>query len=370
LDDEFFEAFHNEDHPKHSLAHGVYWSTVKQMLSTAEPGFSIDVEDNAGESLRNACTEITSKDDSDVCNLGSVNLSRINSLAEMREVVELGTLFLLAGSVYSDVSYPKIDQMRTKNRRLGLGLMGIHEWLLKNGKQYGPDSELEEYLKIYAQSTNISHKYADKWGISRPVKTRAIAPNGTIGIGAETTTSGEPIFCVAFKRRYLKHTIWNYQYVVDPTADRLIKAGIPADQIEDAYKLAENVERRVAFQAWLQQYVDHGISSTINLPAWGSEFNNESRLHDFGNMLIKYLPKLRGITCYPDGARGGQPIVPTQYSTAIKHIGKVYEEGAAAEIKANAEIEQTIKNSENELTDEQASMPLDVCEITKPGSCG
>ncbi len=370
LDDEFFEAFHDEDHPKHPLAHSVYWTTVKQMLSTAEPGFSINVGENAGETLRNACTEVSSRDDSDVCNLGSINLSRIDSVEEMREVVEYGTLFLLAGSVYSDVSYPKIDQMRTKNRRLGLGLMGIHEWLLKNGKKYGPDDDLAELLEVYATSTKVAERYANEWGISPPVKTRAIAPNGTIGIAAETTTSAEPIFCVAFKRRYLKHKIWNYQYVVDPTADRLIKAGIHADHIEDAYKLAEDVERRVAFQAWLQRYVDHGISSTINLPAWGSEFNNESRLHDFGNMLIKYLPQLRGITCYPDGARGGQPIVPCQYSTAIKHIGKVYEEGTVAEIRANSEMESVIKNSESELTDEQASMPLDICDITKPGSCG
>jgi ribonucleoside-diphosphate reductase alpha chain len=341
LDDEFFQAYHDEKNPLHSQAQSVYWSTVKQMLSTAEPGFAIDCGDNYGESLRNACTEITSRDDSDICNLGSINMARIESLEQMARVVELSTIFLLAGTLYSDVPYAKVDQIRTKNRRLGLGLMGLHEWLLVRGKTYGQDAELEEYLKIYATSTKIAHQYADKWDISRPVKTRAIAPTGTIGILAETTTGLEPIFCAAYKRRYLKHTTWNYQYVVDPTAKFLVEEkGVNPELIEDAYSLAENVERRVQFQAWVQKYVDHSISSTINLPSWGSELNNDSKVREFGDMLIKYLPDLRGTTVYPDGSRGGQPLTPIKFATAMKHIGQVFVESA------------------------------DLCEITKGGTCG
>lgn len=340
LDDEFFLAFHNEKHKHHSHAQSVYWATVKQMCKTAEPGFSIDCGENKGETLRNACTEITSSDDSDICNLGSINLSRIGSLDEMREVVELGTAFLLAGTVYSDVPFAKIDQIRTKNRRLGLGLIGVHEWLLTHGHRYEPNDELGQYLQIYTESDIFAKKYAEKFELSVPVKTRAIAPTGTIGIIAESTTGIEPIFCVAYKRRYRKGDVWNYQYVLDPTAKRLIDSGVNPDNIEDAYSLAEDVERRVAMQSWLQGYVDHSISSTINLPQWGSEFNNEKTMQDFGKMLIKYLPKLRGITCYPDGARGGQPLSALSYRTASKHIGEIFVEAA------------------------------DICDITKGGSCG
>ena len=340
LDDEFFAAYSNEKHAKYTHAHMVYWAVVRQMLKTAEPGFSIDIGKNSGENNRNACCEITSSDDSDICNLGSINMARITSLEEMERMVEIGSAFLLAGTVYSDVPYAKVDQIRTKNRRLGLGLMGIHEWLLKNGKSYGPDPELAKYLEIYTKSTQFAHSYAEKWDLSKPVKTRAIAPNGTIGIAAETTTGLEPIFCVALKRRYLKGDAVHYQYIVDPTAQRLIDQGINPDKIEDAYVLAENVERRVAMQAWLQGYVDHAISSTINLPAWGTELNNDDKVRDFGNMLMKYLPQLRGVTCYPDGARDGQPLTPVKYSTAIKHIGEVFIEAQ------------------------------DVCDISKSGSCG
>lgn len=285
------------------------------------------------------CTEITSRDDSDICNLGSINMANITSLEDMENVVELATAFLMAGTVYSDVPYAKVDQIRTKNRRLGLGLMGLHEWLLKNNKKYEKDEELQKYLEVYATSGTYASKYAKEWGLTVPVKTRAIAPTGTIGIVAETTTGIEPIFCVAYKRRYLKGSVVHYQYVVDPTAKRLIETGVNPDNIEDAYSLAEDVERRVGFQAWLQKYVDHSISSTINLPEWGSELNNSNTVQKFGNMLIKYLPELRGITCYPDGARGGQPLTPVKYTTAMKHIGEVF-------------VEQT-----------------DVCDITKGGSC-
>ena len=345
LDDEFFKAYNDDKNTLHSQARAVYRSVIRQMLETGEPGFSIDVGVNRGETLRNACTEVTSSDDSDICNLGSINLARIGSLEEMQEIVEVAVAFLLAGTVYSDVPYAKVDQVRTKNRRLGLGLLGLHEWLLMRNKQYAPDSELEEYLKIYETSSEIANKYAKQWELTTPIKTRAIAPTGTIGIIAETSTGIEPIFCAAYKRRYKKGSVSTaYQYVLDPTAKKLVdNHGIHPDTIEDAYSLSENIagiERRVAFQAFVQQYVDHSISSTINLPAWGSEANNENKVNEFGDMLIKYLPKLRGITVYPDGARGGQPLVPVKYSTAVKHAGEIF-------------IEQA-----------------DVCDISKGGSCG
>lgn len=297
----------------------------KRMLKTAEPGFSVDVGENAGETLRNACTEVTSSDDSDICNLGSLNMARFKDKAEFAEAVYYATLFLLAGTVYSHVPYEGVDVTRTKNRRLGLGVMGIHEWLLKRGKPYGPDDELEEWLAEYEKSTVYAAMWADKHMLSRPIKTRAIAPTGTIGIIAETTTGIEPIFCVAYKRRYLVDgTVWKYQYVIDPTAQRLIeKHGVEPETIEDAYSLAYDVERRVAFQAWVQQFVDHSISSTINLPY---VITDENEIEDFKAMLYDYLPKLRGVTCYPDGARGGQPLTAVPYDVARNQLGVVFEE--------------------------------------------
>jgi ribonucleoside-diphosphate reductase alpha chain len=305
------------------------------MLRTGEPGFSVNVGENEGEVARNACTELTSYDDSDICNLGSINMAQIASLEEMEDVVQLATEFLVAGTLYSDLPYAKVGEVREKNRRLGLGLMGLHEWLLTHGYKYGPSKELEKYLDLYAESGKVANILCDSLGISSPVKTRAIAPTGSIGILAETTSGLEPMFCVAYKRRYLKGSTWAYQYVVDPVAKRLIDAdaGVDPDLIEDCYDLAAEPERRIEFQAWLQQYVDHSISSTLNLPEWGSELNNEAGVKRFGKMLMRYLPELRGMTVYPDGARSGQPLTKVKLATALKHGDEVfYETGDVCDI--------------------------------------
>jgi len=328
LDDEFFTAYEDKGHEKHKLAHHIYHLGVQYMVKSAEPGFSVDIGENANETLRNACTEVTSHDDSDVCNLGSINLSRIESIEEMAEVTKYGTLFLLAGTVYSDLPYDEVHVIREKNRRLGLGVMGIHEWLLKNGKKYAPDTDLGKWLEVYATSGELANEWADKHGLNHPVKTRAIAPTGTIGIIAETTTGVEPIFCVAFKRRYKEaqpngEDIIRYQYVIDPTAKRLIDEGVDPESIEDAYTLSYDVERRIAMQAWIQQYVDHGISSTINLPY---PIVDPTEVADFADLLYGYLPSLRGITCYPDGSRGGQPLTISTYEEAKDKVGVVFEE--------------------------------------------
>jgi ribonucleoside-diphosphate reductase alpha chain len=242
----------------------------------------------------------------------------------MRRAVELGTAFLLAGTVYSDVPYAKVADVRTRNRRLGLGLMGLHEALATAGLHYGDsfDGPLEEY----ARSGEYARAWARTWNLSEPLKTRAIAPTGTIGIVAETTTGIEPIFCAAYRRRYYDHGTWRAQYVIDPTARRLVEAGIKPEDIEDAYTVEP--ARRVAFQSYVQRYVDHGISSTINLPAWGGPWNNEDAVKPFGEMLLKYLPELRGITCYPDGARGGQPLSRADFATALASEGEVMTEQA------------------------------------------
>jgi len=315
----------DETHPLHARARRVYGMTLKRMLKTAEPGFSVDIGPNAGETLRNACTEVTSADDNDICNLGSLVMPRFESIREFADAVDYSTLFLLAGTVYSDVPYDRVDETRRKNRRLGLGVMGVHEWLLMRGKQYAPDHELGDWLSEYACSGTAANRWADRHNLSRPVKTRAIAPTGTIGIIAETTTGIEPIFCVAYKRRYLgADNKWHFQYVVDPTAQRIIEQyGIDPHSIEDAYMLSYNVEKRIAFQAWVQQYVDHGISSTVNLPY---PIVDEGEVEAFGEMLYRYLPKLRGMTVYPDGARGGQPLTAVDYNLAVNHVGVVFEE--------------------------------------------
>lgn len=307
----------------------VFYANVEQALRTAEPGFSFNFFEKENETLRNACTEVTSEDDSDVCNLGSVNMGRIDNLAEFVDVVHLGTLFLLCGTMRAELPYEKVYKVREKNRRLGLGLMGVHEWLLKRGQRYGDMSELTKWMDKYeAISEATSRIYADDLGISRPVAQRAIAPTGSIGILAGTTTGIEPLFAVAYKRRYLKgQGDWHYQYVVDGTAQELIdQYGLEPERIESALDLAKDPVRRIKFQADIQDYVDQSISSTINLPEWGSQYNNPDTVEPFAKALAQYAPRLRGFTCYPNGARGGQPLTEVSYREANLLLGEEFPE--------------------------------------------
>lgn len=317
---------------------------VEQALRTAEPGFAFNFDAKENETGRNACTEVTTADDCDVCNLGSLNLGRIESIQELRDVIRLATKFLMCGTLGADMPFDRIAQVREKNRRLGLGLLGVHEWLIKRGYRYEVTDELHQWLAVYRdESDAVSADFSDRLGISRPVANRAIAPTGTIGIMAGTTTGIEPLFAVAYQRRYLKNgTDWHYQYVVDGTAKVMIEEyGADPDKIESAIDLAADYERRIAFQADVQDYVDMAISSTINLPKWGSELNNPDTVPGFAETLARYAPRLRGFTCYPDGARGGQPLTPIPYKEAMLHDGQEF-----------------------------AETFTDVCDLTGGGSCG
>ena len=307
----------------------VFKANVHQALSTAEPGFSFNFFDKENETLRNACTEVVSDRDSDVCNLGSCNLGRIDNLEDFKKVVTLATKFLLCGTVKAELPYEKVYEVRQKYRRLGLGLMGMHEWLIKRGSRYEVTPELHRWLRVYkSMSDATSSSFANTLSVSVPVANRAIAPTGSIGILAGTSTGVEPIFAVAYKRRYLKNgTKWHYQYVVDSAAQELIDLyGADPENIESALDLAGDYKRRIKFQADVQDYVDMSISSTINLPQWGSKENNEDTVSDFAATLADHAHRLRGFTVYPDGCRGGQPLTPVPYSDAVGKLGEVFEE--------------------------------------------
>jgi ribonucleoside-diphosphate reductase alpha chain len=315
------------NHPERALE-PTFIQNCFQAMSTGEPGFSFNFGEEQNETLRNACTEVTSEDDSDVCNLGSIHLGNIESLEEFKSVVSLASRFLVCGTLRADLPSEKIRHVREKNRRLGLGLMGIHEWLLVRGQKYEVTEELHKWLNVYEMvSKKAADEHCDRLYLNRPVAYRAIAPTGSIGILAGTTTGIEPIFAVAYKRRYLVDgTRWKYEMCIDATADVLIKSGIDPDKIDSAYHMSTDYERRIKFQADVQDYVDMSISSTINLPAWGTTHNNPDKVTHFAKILSQYAPRLRGFTCYPDGSRGGQPITEIDYKEAVAHKGIIYEE--------------------------------------------
>lgn len=323
-DTEFFVAIEDKKHELHKHAKNIWQLNCSQAFATAEPGMAFNfLRDN--ESLRNACTEVVSEDDSDKCNLGTLWMNRFDDREDFREATTLATKFLMCGGIYSDVPTEKIKEIGIKNNRIGLGLGGMHEWLMLRGSKYVVTQELHKWLNTYKRESDAAAFItARELGVAIPKGVRALAPTGTIGILAETTTGIEPLFCKAYKRRYLKGEEWHYQYVVDGAVKRLQASGVKLEDIQDAYDIS--FKDRVKFQADVQQYVDMAISSTCNMAAWGSEDNNEETTKKNAKVLLKYAKRLRGFTCYPDGARGGQPLTRVDLDEALKQEGVEYEE--------------------------------------------
>lgn len=352
LDDDFFAAF-NDPHftgpvldPQgrphrfapdgtswHEWAQKVYWDAIDRMTQTGEPGFSVDLGAQRDEKLRNACTEIVSADDSDICNLGGLVLPRFDNVKDFEKAVRVGARYLLAGTVYSDVPYEQVAEVREKNRRLGLDLIGVHEFLLQRGLGYGTDAAmeaLEPFMAVYDRALEFACDIADECGLSRPIAATSGAPTGTRAIGAESTTGWEPVSAAAYARSVITSKAHEadartVHYVIDPTVARLTKQGFidPSDTVEDSFSLAENYERRFKMQAYAQSHTDQAISMTVNLP---HVMRDAQERRVFGETLYRYLPQLRGMTVYPNGAIAGQPITPVSLEEAMNGGPVIIEE--------------------------------------------
>ena len=166
--------------------------------------------------------------------------------------------------------------------------------------------------RIYRGVSNkVGDEFCDKLGISRPVAERAIAPTGTIGILAGTSTGIEPIFAVALKRRYLREgTKWHYQYVIDSAAQELIDVtGWTPTRSRTPWTWPRTGTTHQV-PGGRSGFVDQSISSHDQPAQVGQPLNNPDTVKGFALTLAKYAPQLRGFTCYPDGAAAGSPLHP------------------------------------------------------------
>ena len=223
----------------------------------------------------------------------------IYSLEEFKDVVELAS-----NSLFVEHSEPIYHMTKFIKLEKRIVVLDLDLWVSMHGSynenRYEVTPELHKWLEVYKdESERAANEHCERLFISKPVAYRAIAPTGTIGILAGTTTGIEPLFAVAYKRRYLTDgTKWKYEYVVDSTADQLIKEyGLDPSKIDTAYGLSHDYEQRIKFQADIQDYVDMSISSTINLPSWGSQRKSANQmLRDLQKHFAKYAPRLRGFT--------------------------------------------------------------------------
>jgi ribonucleoside-diphosphate reductase alpha chain len=316
----------------------------------------------------------------DVCNLGSVNLGLFVKDGEvdwdrLRTVVHLCTHFL--DNVIDANKYPleEIDELAKRIRRIGLGVMGWADLLVRLGIPYNSDEgvalgrKMMEFVDEEAKAA--SEKLAEQRGVFaeweesiwgpdatcargpggeriRPMRRlrncnlTTVAPTGTISIIAGCSSGIEPLFAVAFMRNQAGVLMpdVNEEFVAvakqegwysDGLMQQIAEAGhIHFEQVpakwQRVFVTAHDVtpEWHIQMQAAFQEFTDSAISKTCN-------FANDAT-EEYVEKIYRYAYKLgcKGVTVYRDGAREMQ--VLSTGSTAKK----VQEQAGGAPFPASA----------------------------------
>jgi len=283
----------------------------------------------------------------EACTLGSVNLARLVQGGgfdeeRLRETVRDAVRFLDDVVEINRLPTDELREATRATRKVGLGVMGFAEALLRLKVPYGSDRSVQIARDVMALINEEARKASvalarergvfPDWEGSRYAKegvrirnaTRtAIAPTGTIGIIAGTTPGIEPLFALAYRREHVledetltevnplfEEALRERGIDVGPVAEHLRcrgtldGAGVPRD-LQDLFVTALEVppERHLAIQAAFQEQTDNSVSKTINLP-------EDATAGDVaGAYREAWRRGLKGITVYRYGSRSAQVMV-------------------------------------------------------------
>jgi len=256
------------------------------------------------------------------CNLGSINLEHYFSpdFKDLFDWERFGRTIGLAVRFLDNVidvnkyPLPQIEEMTRANRRIGLGVMGWADLLLRMRIRYDSAAATRLAEKVMAfmrkESVAASAKLAGERGNfpniaksiykgkkMRNATTLTIAPTGTISRIAGCSSSIEPVFAFEFTSKIIDGEIKD----VHPIYEEWKKAH-PKDPLPEYFRTAHEIspEWHVQTQAAFQKHVDNSVSKTINFP-------NKAEVKDVEKAyLLAYDLDTKGITIYRDGSRAEQ----------------------------------------------------------------
>lgn len=339
VDDEFFRMA-EEGNP---LPRQIVGAIATAMLQNGEPGIYNQSLAQIGElrdvGATNPCGEATLEEHFDPetglgsssgesCNLGSVDLDAFGTdFDAAREAFRLLARFLYRATlapVY-DADQATIED---RNRRLGVGIMGLQGWCAAYGRKLTDlpgNGELPGLLHLFRETAReAANEIADELGLPRPIKVTAVAPNGTIAQLRGTTSGIQPVTAKYFVRR-VQYSDFDpglpelkaLGYHVEPSiyADHTEVVSFPVKDVilnqhlEELIEQADevSVDQFLAVQAAVQSSFCAGsdgqaISATANIPATGVEVS------ELANAIWNNLPRLKGITVFPAVSRPQTPI--------------------------------------------------------------
>jgi len=278
------------------------------------------------------------------CNLGSINLSRMVNdgkidWEKLRQTVRNAVHFL--DNVIDANNYPlkEIEAITRANRKIGLGVMGFADMLIKLGIRYDSEEAVQLAEKLMKFIEEESHKksfeiaeergsftnfeksiWKDKYGAMRNATVTTIAPTGSISIIAGCSSGIEPIFAISFMRNVLGGT---RLFETNPLFEMKAKergfysaklleeiartgsvqkiGGIPED-IKRLFVTALDIqpEWHVRMQAAFQKYTDNAVSKTVNMPT-------EARVEDVREVYeLAWKLKCKGVTVFRYGSKPEQ----------------------------------------------------------------
>ncbi|UXE05097.1 ribonucleotide reductase [Mycobacterium phage MaCh] len=353
VDDEFWHHINTEG-PRPAWPGDVLKAISEGALRNGEPGMWDSSVSNVGEPNRvvctNPCGEIT-LEPWEPCNLGHINLAAFvkdNGKVDQLDLYRAHTLMtrFLIRATFSEVADPKSREVLDRNRRIGVGHLGVASFLAMTGRKYS-DAPLDRGFKATLQELSgvvdqAAETICHELRIPVPVKKRTVAPTGTVAKLAGVSEGIHPIFSRYFNRRvrfninsdseelakleaqgyHVEDDLYapNTKVVTIPTKDTLVQA--VADRYGDrrAEELVESVDEislhdLIAFQAMYQTcWADNAVSFTANIDP------DAYQPEDVEEVLTRFSGWIKGSTIFPEKSFPQPPyerITKQQYEEAV-----------------------------------------------------
>lgn len=296
------------------------------------------------------------------CNLGSINLSKVARAGKadwkkLERLTEIGVRFLDDVIEVNRFVLPQIKEMTRGNRKIGLGVMGFADLLVKLRIPYNSRKAVDLAERIMESIRKVSVKASEKLAKERgtfpnykssvypkkKLKLRnatlnTIAPTGTISIIAGCSSGIEPLFALSFVRNVLggkgllevngelERVLKDEGIYSKPLMEEIARSGsvsgmdsIP-ERIRRVFVTSRDIlpKWHVKIQAAFQKHVDNSVSKTINLP----EAASPEDVRDI--YLLAYKLKCKGITVYRYGTKKDQVLSvkaePEKRLSRAKHL--------------------------------------------------
>jgi ribonucleoside-diphosphate reductase alpha chain len=283
------------------------------------------------------------------CNLASINLSKMVKnedgkpeidYGKLGQAVRLGIRFLDDVIDVNKFPLPQIEKMTKATRKIGLGVMGFADILIKLRIPYNSDKALEMAENVMRfiseEATKESVKLGEERGLfpafkgsiydtnnglkPRNASRTTIAPTGTLSIIAGCSSGIEPLFALSYTRHILdgqqlievnpyfeetarKEAFYSPELMQQLAEGKILRdvENVP-DWIKDVFVTAHDItpEWHVRMQAAFQKFTDSAVSKTVNLP-------HEATTEDVAQVyMLAYKLGLKGITIYRDRSRESQ----------------------------------------------------------------